>query len=191
MSDSQLLAQRIAPQDRPLARRQFLRQGQLAGSAVGGILAGVLVGLLPVQSRLVENTPELGNASVLDVLRWLIPIFVGMGIGFLGWLALFEHRRPSLRGGGWTSERDWAVTGGLFAAFLLTRLFLLADPTSVSGLYPTQDPGVFVLVDAPIDIARAMVRFLASASIAGIVLRVLFQAIEPLRARRRAGSVQP
>jgi hypothetical protein len=174
-----------------VARRQFLRQGQLAGSAVGGIVAAMIVGLLPAQARLVEVSDDLNTGSLLDITRWMIPIVVGMAIGYLGWLAIVEHRRPSLRGGGWTSERDWAVTGGLFVAFLLTRLFVLGDGAAQSGVHATADPAVSLLVDAPIDIARAMVRFLASASIAAILLRLVFQAVEPWRARRRAGSSSP
>jgi hypothetical protein len=168
----------------PAARRQFLRQGQLAATAVGGIVAAVLVGLLPAQLRLVEKTPELGNASLQDVLRWLVPIFLGMAIGYVAWLGLFEHRRPSLRGGGWTSERDWAITGGLFAAFLLARLFALEDATSVSGLYPTPDSNVYLLVDAPVDIARVMIRFLASASIAAVLFRLVTDWRQAFRGRR-------
>ena len=163
--------------------RQFLRQGQLAGSSAGGIVAAVIVGLLPAQVRVVEVTPELGTSSFQDVVRWLLPIFAGMAIGYVGWLSVFEHRRPSLRGGGWTSERDWAITGGLFAAFLLTRLFALEDPTSASGLYPTPDSKVFLLVDAPVDIAKVMIRFLASATIAAVLLRLIFDWLQSRRAR--------
>lgn len=157
----------------PIARRQFLRQGQLAGSALGGIVAAVVVGLVPPQVRLVELSPDLNTSSLGDVARWLVPIVLGMALGYLAWIIVFERRRPTLRGSGWTSERDWAITGGLFAAFLLTRLFALEDPTSVSGLSSTPDPNVYLLVDAPIDIARAMIRFLASASIAAILFRVV------------------
>jgi hypothetical protein len=145
---------------------------------------------VPAQVRFVGASDDLNTASLLDIARWMLPIVVWMAIGYLGWLTLLEHRRPSLRGGGWTSERDWAITGGLFAAFLLTRLFALDDGAAQSGFHQTPDPNVLLLVDAPLDIARAMVRFLGSASIAAILLRVTFQAIEPFRAGRSAG-VQP
>jgi hypothetical protein len=171
-------------------RRRFLRQGQLAGSAVGGIVVAVIVGLLPPQVRLVERGPELNTSSLADVARWLLPIAIGMGVGYLAWVLAFERRRPTVRGGGWTSERDWAITGGLFAAFLLTRLFALEDGTSVSGLYPTNAADVYLLVDAPIDIAKAMVRFLASASIAAILFRVTNDWWQALR-DRGAGARGP
>jgi hypothetical protein len=167
-----------------LARRQFVRQGQLAGTALGGIVTSVVVGLLPAQIRLVPSGQDLGDSTVQDILRWYAPILVGMGAGYVAWVIAFEHRRPSLRGSGWTSERDWAITGGLFAAFLLTRLFSLSDPTAVSGLHGTAGSSVAVLVDAPVDIARTMIRFLASGSISAILFRVASDWRDAFRARR-------
>jgi hypothetical protein len=149
----------------------------------------VIVGLLPAQIRLVEVGPgaDVGSSSLQDVLRWLLPIFAGMAVGYLAWVLAVERRRPTLRGGGWTAERDWAITGGLFAAFLLTRLFALEDPSAASGLYPTGDPGVDLLVDAPVDIAKVMIRFLASASIAAVLFRVVNDWREAMGRSRAAG----
>lgn len=154
-------------------RRRFLRQGELAATALGGILAAVGVGLLPPELRLVSRALDLEAASLPDILRWYLPILGGMGVGYVAWLRMFEQRWPTLRGGGWTNERDWAITAGLIGAFLLTRLFSLGDPTTVSGLHATGNPDQLLLVDAPVDVARTMIRFLASGSIVAVLCRVV------------------
>jgi hypothetical protein len=173
-----------------LARRRFLRQGQLAGAAIGGIAAALVVGLLPTRMRLVEVGPELGTSSFGDILVWFVPVVLGMALGFVAWLALIEHRRPTFRGGGWTAERDWAITGGMFVGYILLRVFTPSTGAGASGLYPTGDAGVFLLVDAPIDVAMALIRFLASATIAAVLLRLVFDWLQPLRARRD-GRAEP
>ncbi len=165
------------------ARRRFLRQGQLAAAAIGGIAAMALVGLVPPRMTLVRIRPEVELVSV-DVLLWLVPLLLGMTVGYVVWAVVFEHRRPSLLGRPWSGERDWAITGGLFVAYVLMRTIIPPARDRASGLYSTEDPVQFLLVDAPVDIAIVLVRFLASAAISAALLRLVFDWVDPLRTRR-------
>jgi hypothetical protein len=160
-------------------RRRFLRQGQLAGAIVGGIAASVIAGLLPPRLELVETGAQLGGVAPETVLLWLGPMVAGMAVGYVVWTMLFEHRRPSLVGRPWSGERDWAITGGLFVAYVLTRALVPPASERASGLYSTGDPALFLLVDAPVDTAIALVRFLASAGIGAVLLRLVFDALQP------------
>ncbi len=100
-----------------------------------------------------------------------------MAIGYVVWVGVVEHRRPSLLGRPWTGERDWAITGGIFVAYLLTRIVVPTDPGQAGGLYSTADPEVLLRVDAPVDVAIVLVRFLMSASISAVLLRVIVDAL--------------
>ena len=171
-----------APEPSP-ARRHFLRQGQLAGAVIGGILAAILTGVLPPRMELVGIGPELAEVNFVDLLLWFGPLLIGMALGYIGWVMAFEHRRPSLLGRGWTAERDWAITGAVFVAFFLGRFLASSSSESATGLYPTGDPNVFLHVDAPVDIAITLVRYLATTGIAAVMLRLVFDAYQAARGR--------
>ena len=167
----------------PSARRRFLRQGQLAGATIGGILASVVAGLLPPRMTLVTIGPELNPGPLEGLVLPLVLMVVGMAVGYVAWVGAFEHRRPSLLGRPWTGERDWAITGGIFVAYVLTRAVIPTEPRQAGGLYPTGDPEVLLRVEAPVDIAIALVRFLMSASISAVVLRLVIDSLQSMRAR--------
>jgi hypothetical protein len=162
-------------------RRRFLRQGQLAGAIIGGILASIVTGLVPARMELVRNTVGLPPIALVELFLWFGPLLLGMGVGYVAWVMLFEHRRPSLLGRGWSAERDWAITGGVFAAFLLGRLLAPAPGELATGVYSTGDPNVVLRVDAPVDIAMTLVRYLATTGIAAVMLRLVFDAYQAMR----------
>ena len=165
------------------ARRRFLRQGQLAGAAIGGISASIVTGLLPPRIEFVGTGEGLPAISTASLFVWFGPLLVGMVVGYVAWVMIFEHRRPSLLGRGWSAERDWAITGAVFVAFFVGRLFAPSTREIATGVYSTGDPNVVLRVDAPVDIAITLVRYLASAGIASVLLRLVFDAYQSLRGR--------
>lgn len=164
------------------ARRRFLRQGQMAGAIIGGILASIVTGLLPPRVELAQ-AGQLPPVGITDLLLWFGPLLVGMVVGYVAWVALFERRRPSLLGRGWSAERDWAITGAVFVAFFLGRLLAPAAGETATGVYATDDPNLVLRVDAPVDIAITLVRYLASTGIAAVLLRLLIDGYQAMRGR--------
>lgn len=165
-------------------RRHFLRQGQLAGVAIGGIAAAFVTGMLPARMQLVRMGPELNALWLEGLILPFAAMVLGMAVGYLVWIMVFEHRRPSLLGRPWSGERDWAITGGLLVAYFLGLLLKPAARDGASGLYSTSDPVLVLQVDAPVDIAIVFVRYLASASITAVMLRLVIDRLQPFRARR-------
>ena len=153
------------------ARRRFFRQGQLASAVIGGVLASVITGLVPARIELVPTGSGLPGIQVAELFLWFGPALAGMALGYVAWVLTFEHRRPTVFGRAWSAERDWAITGAVFAAFLLGRL--LGPSTDVAtGVYETGDPTLVLRVDAPADVAITLVRYLATAGISAVLLRV-------------------
>lgn len=165
-------------------RRRFLRQGQLAGAVIGGILASMVTGVVPPRIELVQEGQDPAAIGILDLILWFGPVLVGLVVGYVVWVSAVEHRRPSLLGRGWSAERDWAITGAVFVAFFVGRL--LAPPSSelATGVYSTGDPTVVLRVDAPVDIAITLVRYLATTGIVAVLLQFVFDAYQAFRGRR-------
>ncbi len=172
-----------APEPSP-ARRRFLRQGQLACAVIGGIVASMVTGLVPPRIELVQDGLELPAITIVDLVLWFGPLLVGMVVGYVTWIMAFEHRRPSLLGRGWSAERDWAITGALFVAFFVGRLLAPSPSELATGVYSTSDPNVVLRVDAPVDIAITLVRYLATTAIAAVLLRLVMDAWQSWRAPR-------
>jgi hypothetical protein len=170
-----------AARDVPPERRRFMRQGQMAGAIIGGIAASMLTGLVPPRIELVQKGADPPPIAFAELLLWFGPLLVGMVIGYVAWVVLFEHRRPSLLGRGWSAERDWAITGGVFVAFFIGRLLAESPGELATGVYPTGDPNIVLRVDAPVDIAITLVRYLATTGIAAVMLRLVFDAWEAAR----------
>ena len=166
-----------------LARRRFLRQGQLAGAVIGGIAASMITGLVPPRIELAGIGQGLPAIGFGDLLLWFGPLLVGMVVGYVVWVVAFEHRRPGLLGRGWSAERDWAITGAVFVAFVLGRLLAPGPGALATGVYSTGDPNVVLRVDAPVDIAITLVRYLATTGIAAVMLRLVFDAYQAMRRR--------
>jgi hypothetical protein len=153
----------------------------MAGAVIGGIAASVLTGLVPPRMELVQKGAEPAPIAFGELLLWFGPLLVGMVIGYVTWVVVFEHRRPSVLGRGWSAERDWAITGGVFAAFFLGRVLAPTPIELATGVYPTGDPNVVLRVDAPVDVAITLVRYLATTGIAAVMLRLVFDAWQAAR----------
>jgi hypothetical protein len=174
----------VAAPEVSLARRHFLRQGQLAGAVIGGIAASMITGLVPPRIELASTGQGLPAIEFVDLLLWFGPMLLGLVVGYVAWVMAFEHRRPSPLGRGWSAERDWAITGAVFVAFFLGRLLTPTTREIATGVYPTGDPSLVLRVDAPVDIAITLVRYLATTGIAAVMLRLVFDAYQAARGRR-------